>query len=343
VQSKVSLIVPVYNEAGAIEPFVSAVEAIAPTLDADLDIIFIDDGSRDTTCDEIIATAKTHAIPIQLLALSRNFGKEAAITAGIDAAAGDAIIPIDVDLQHPPEIIPQFIEEWRRGAKVVYGKRLDRDAETWLKRMTSRVFYRVFNALSQSDIPPDASDFRLLDRSVVAALANYRERTRFMKGLFSAVGFKTAPVAYEVPARRVGATKWNYWRLWNFALDGIFSFSTVPIRVWTYVGALIAGLSLLYALWIVATTLIFGLDVPGYASLITAILFMGGIQLISLGIIGEYIARIFLETKQRPIYTIDPSRSVIKQTGVGEPLDGVSSTPPTARGTASPATSPAPH
>ena len=312
-QRKVSLIVPVYNEAGAIEPFLGAVEAVTKTLDAELDIIFVDDGSRDATCEEIIAATKSHSTPIQLLALSRNFGKEAAITAGIDAAAGDAVIPIDVDLQHPPEIIPRFIEEWRRGAKVVYGKRLDRDAETWPKRMTSRVFYRVFNALSQSDIPPDAGDFRLMDHSVVAALANYRERTRFMKGLFSAVGFKTAPVAYEVPARRAGSTKWNYWQLWNFALDGIFSFSTVPIRVWTYVGALIAGLSLIYALWIVATTLIFGLDVPGYASLITAILFMGGIQLISLGIIGEYIARIFLETKQRPIYTIDPSRSVMNQ------------------------------
>ena len=181
-QRKVSLIVPVYNEAGAIEPFVSAVEAVTTTLDAELDIIFVDDGSRDTTCDEIVAAAKSHSILIQLLALSRNFGKEAAITAGIDAAAGDAVIPIDVDLQHPPEIIPLFIEEWCRGAKVVYGKRLDRDAETWLKRVTSRVFYRIFNALSQSDIPPDAGDFRLMDRSVVAALANYRERNSVHEG-----------------------------------------------------------------------------------------------------------------------------------------------------------------
>jgi glycosyltransferase involved in cell wall biosynthesis len=313
VQSKVSLIVPVYNEAGAIEPFVSAVEAVATTLDAVLDIIFVDDGSRDTTCDEIVATAKSHSIPIQLLALSRNFGKEAALTAGMDAAASDAVIPMDVDLQHPPEIIPLFIEEWRRGSKVVYGRRIERGGESWLRRTMSHLFYRVFNALAQSDIPPDAGDFRLMDRSVVAAMSNYRERTRFMKGLFSAVGFKTAHVAYETPARRVGTTKWNYWRLWNFALDGIFSFSTVPIRIWTYVGALIASVSLLYALWIVATTLILGLDVPGYASLITAILFMGGVQLISLGIIGEYIARIFLETKERPIYIVDHSRSAMER------------------------------
>jgi polyisoprenyl-phosphate glycosyltransferase len=311
VQRSVSLIVPVYNEMGAIEPFINAVEAAASTVDAEFDILFVDDGSRDATCDEIAAAAETHAIPIQLLVLSRNFGKEAALTAGLDAATGDAVIPIDVDLQHPPEIIPLFIEEWRRGSMVVYGRRIERGGESWLRRTTSRVFYRVFNAVAQSDIPPDAGDFRLMDRSVVAALSNYRERTRFMKGLFSAVGFKTAHVAFDTPARQVGATKWNYWRLWNFALEGIFSFSTVPIRIWTYVGALIASVSLLYALWIVATTLILGLDVPGYASLITAILFMGGIQLISLGILGEYIARIFLETKQRPIYTIDHSRSMM--------------------------------
>ena len=312
-QRRVSLIVPVHNEAGAIEPFVNAVEGATGAVDAEFDIIFVDDGSRDATCNEIVAATKAHTIPIQLLALSRNFGKEAALTAGLDAAAGDAVIPIDVDLQHPPEIIPLFIEEWRRGSQVVYGKRIERGEELWLRRTMSRAFYRIYNALSQSDIPPDAGDFRLMDRSVVAALSDYRERTRFMKGLFSAVGFKTTYVAFETPARQVGATKWSYWKLWNFALDGIFSFSTVPIRIWTYVGALIASVSLLYALWIVATTLMFGLDVPGYASLITAILFMGGIQLISLGIIGEYIARIFLETKQRPIYTIDHSRSVMER------------------------------
>lgn len=314
-QSRVSLIVPVYNEAGAIEPFVSAVEAATAAMDAQLDIIFVDDGSRDATCDEIVAATKSHAIPIQLLALSRNFGKEAALTAGLDAAAGDAVIPIDVDLQHPPEIIPLFVEEWRRGSQVVYGRRIERGEESWLRRTMSRAFYRIYNALSRTDIPPDAGDFRLMDRSVLAALSNYRERNRFMKGLFSAVGFKTTHVVFETPARKMGATRWSYWKLWNLALDGIFSFSTVPIRIWTYVGALIAFCSLLYALEIVVTTLIFGFDVPGYASLITAILFMGGVQLISLGIIGEYIARIFLETKQRPIYTIDHSRSVVNDAG----------------------------
>ena len=308
-----SLVVPVHNEAGAIEPFVNAVEAAIATVDAEFDVIFVDDGSQDATCSEIVAAAKAHIIPIQLLALSRNFGKEAALTAELDAATGDAVIPIDVDLQHPPEIIPRFVEEWRRGSQVVYGRRIERGEESWLMRTMSRAFYRVYNALWQSDIPPDAGDFRLIDRSVVVALSDYRERNRFMKGLFSAVGFKTTHVPFETPARRVGATKWSYWRLWNFALDGIFSFSTVPIRIWTYVGALIAFFSLLYAVVIVVTTMISRLDVPGYASLITAILFMGGVQLISLGIIGEYIARIFLETKQRPIYTIDLSRSVMER------------------------------
>ena len=310
-QRKVSLIVPVYNEVGAIEPFINAVEAATSTVDAELDILFVDDGSPDSTCDEIAAAAETHAIPIQLLALSRNFGKEAALTAGLRMLPLATRSSQWIGSQHPPEIIPLFIEEWRRGSKVVYGRRLEPGGESWLRRTMSRIFYRVFNALAQSDIPPDAGDFRLMDRSVVTALSNYRERTRFMKGLFLAVQFKTAHVVYDTPARQVGATKWNYWKLWNFALDGIFSFSTVPIRIWTYVGALIAGVSLLYALWIVATTLILGLDVPGYASLITAVLFMGGVELISLGIIGEYIARIFLETKQRPIYTIDHSRSVM--------------------------------
>jgi glycosyltransferase involved in cell wall biosynthesis len=311
VRQTISLVVPVYNEAGAIEPFIKAVELVIASLDADFDIVFVDDGSRDSTCEEILEAARSRAVPIRLLALSRNFGKEAALTAGLDAATGDAVIPIDVDLQDPPELIPLFIEEWRRGYKVVYGRRTDRTDDSWVKRMTSHAFYLAFNFIAQSDIPANAGDFRLIDRSVVNALANYRERTRFMKGLFSTVGFKTTHVSYKRPARQFGKTKWNYWKLWNFALDGIFSFSTVPIRIWTYIGAIIASLSFLYALIIVGKTLVFGLGVPGYASLITVVLFMGGIQLISLGIIGEYIARIFLETKQRPIYTIDYSRSLI--------------------------------
>jgi glycosyltransferase involved in cell wall biosynthesis len=312
IRQKISLIVPVYNEKDTIEPFISAVELAIPSLDADLDILFVDDGSRDSTCEEIIEIAKSHAVPIQLIALSRNFGKEAALTAGIDAATGDAVIPIDVDLQDPPELIPLLVHEWRKGYKVVFGMRKDRAEDSWVKRTTSQAFYLAFNFVSQSGIPVNAGDFRLIDRSVIDALVNYRERTRFMKGLFSTVGFKTTHVEYKRPARRMGKSKWNYWKLWNFALDGIFSFSTAPLRIWTYVGALIAFLSFLYALVIVAKTLILGLDVPGYASLITVVLFMGGVQLISLGIIGEYIARIFLETKQRPIYTIDYSRSFWK-------------------------------
>jgi glycosyltransferase involved in cell wall biosynthesis len=311
IRRKISLIVPVYNEKGAIRPFITAVELAIASLEAEFDILFIDDGSSDTTCEEILGVAKSCALRISLIALSKNFGKEAALTAGMDAAIGDAVIPIDVDLQDPPELIPAFVEEWRKGYKVIYGRRTNRSQESWVKRATSSAFYRTFNFVAQSDIPINAGDFRLIDRSVIDALATYRERTRFMKGLFSTVGFKTTYVEYKRPIRQVGITKWNYWKLWNFALDGIFSFSTLPIRIWTYIGAVIATLSIFYAVIIVGKTLIFGLDVPGYASLITVVLFIGGIELISLGIIGEYIARIFLETKQRPIYTTDYSKSSI--------------------------------
>jgi glycosyltransferase involved in cell wall biosynthesis len=305
----VSIVVPVYDEAGAIEPFVAAVSAAVEGVDADFEVVFVDDGSTDETTDEVRTVSRRSSVPVRLVALSRNFGKEAALTAGIDAARGDAVIPMDVDLQDPPELIPQFIGKWREGYKVVYGRRMDRASDSWMKRSTAGAFYRLFNSMSQTDIPPNAGDFRLIDRAVVDALHEYRERTRFMKGLLSFVGFKTCHIDYSRPARKVGRSKWNYWKLWNFALDGILSFSAVPLRVWTYVGALIAGLSFLYAVFIIMMTMIFGTEVPGYASIITIILFMGGIQLISLGILGEYIARIFLETKQRPIYTIDHSRS----------------------------------
>jgi glycosyltransferase involved in cell wall biosynthesis len=325
-RQKISLVVPVYNEKEAIKPFIIAVERAIASLDADFDVIFVDDGSLDSTCEEILGVASVHAVPIQLIALSRNFGKEAALTAGIDAASADAVIAIDVDLQDPPELIPLFVAEWRKGYRVVFGRRISRSEDSWLKRITSWSFYLAFNLVSRSNIPVNAGDFRLIDRMVINALANYEERTRFMKGLFSAVGFKTTHVDYKRPAREVGKTKWNYWRLWNFALDGILSFSTVPLRMWTYLGLLIAGLSFLYAVFIVVKTIVFGLEVPGYASMVTIVLFMGGIQLVSLGIMGEYIARIFIETKRRPIYTIDYSRSLIlKRNGVASEL------PPTAQ------------
>jgi glycosyltransferase involved in cell wall biosynthesis len=251
------------------------------------------------------AAAKTHAIPIRLLALSRTFGKEAALTAGLDAAAGDAVIPIDVDLQHPPEIIPLFIEEWRRGNKVVYGRRIERGEESWLRRTTSRIFYRVCNALAQSDIPPDAGDFRFMGSFRRGRSAELPRADSAHEG--SVFGGRVQDCACFVrdagPAG--GRDQGELLEIMDFAVDGIISFSTVPIRTWPYVGTLIASASLLYALWIIASTPIFGLDVSGYATPITAIRFMGGVQLISLGIIGEYIARIFLETKQRPIYTVD--------------------------------------
>jgi len=308
-KSTVSIVVPVYNETGSIEPFLDALLSVVEPIDLKFEVIFVDDGSTDQTCDDILSASKSSRLPIRLIALARNFGKEAALTAGIDAAAGDAIIPMDVDLQDPPEVIPRFVEKWRQGYKVVYGRRIDRANDTWCKRSTASAFYKLFNSMSHAGIPPNSGDFRLIDRAVADALADYPERTRFMKGLLSTVGFKTASVEYKRPPRAMGQSKWNYWKLWNFALDGIFSFSTMPLRIWTYVGACIAGFSFLYAVYIIMETLISGTNAPGYASLITVVLFIGGIQLISLGIIGEYIGRIFIETKKRPIYTIDRSRS----------------------------------
>jgi glycosyltransferase involved in cell wall biosynthesis len=316
---KVSLIVPVYNEEEAVSLFMDAVDALSGSLEVELDVIFVDDGSRDSTREEILKAAKSSKTQIRLITLSRNFGKEAALTAGIDAARGDAVIPIDVDLQDPPELIIKFIQEWEKGYKIVYGRRIDRCEDSILKRITSYSFYTAFNFLSMSDIPFNAGDFRLMDRCAIDALGSYRERTRFMKGLFSSVGFESTHVDYKRPARKVGTTKWNYWKLWNFALDGLFSFSTVPLRIWTYVGIAIASLSFFYAVIIIAKTLLLGQDVPGYASLITVILFMGGTQLVSLGIIGEYVSRIFWETKQRPIYTVDHSRSVMWEDNKKEP------------------------
>jgi glycosyltransferase involved in cell wall biosynthesis len=212
---------------------------------------------------------------------------------------------MDVDLQDPPELIPRFLERWREGYDVVYGVRASRASDTTSKRMTAGWFYRLFNRLSQTRIPENAGDFRLIDRRAADVLRGLPERNRFMKGLFAWVGFRSVGVPYERAPRAAGTTKWNYWRLWNFAIDGLVSFSTVPLRVWTYVGALVALCSFLYALIIVARVILFGIDVPGYASLMTVVLFIGGVQLLSLGVIGEYLGRLFVEVKGRPVYVVD--------------------------------------
>jgi glycosyltransferase involved in cell wall biosynthesis len=300
----VSLVVPVFNEEGSIEPFVGAVGKLLAENDLDYEIVFVNDGSTDGTL-QALRDARTACPAIKILSLSRNFGKEAATTAGLDHAAGDVVIPMDVDLQDPPELILRFVERWRLGADVVYGVRTSRASDGLVKRTSASWFYTAFNLMSPVQIPFDAGDYRLMDRRVVEEVKKLRERNRFMKGLMAWPGFKTERVEFERQQRHAGVSRWNYWRLWNFALDGITSFSTVPLRLWLYIGAGISALSFLYAVFIVIHTFITGGDVPGYPSLMVAVTFFGGIQLVSIGLVGEYVGRIFHEIKQRPIYIVD--------------------------------------
>ena len=300
----VSVVVPFYNEAGGVEPFYAELAAVLERLPAHrFEVVCVDDGSSDGTLAELVALAGRDA-RVRVLELSRNFGKEAALTAGIDAARGDAVIAIDADLQDPPQLIARLIDGWTGGADVVVARRTDRSSDSFLKRTSAELFYRIHNRLSSVKIPENVGDFRLLDRRVVEALKALPERQRFMKGLFAWIGFKTVTVDYARRSRASGASKFSGWRLWNFALEGITSFSTVPLRVWTYVGALGALATFLYALFIIARVLILGIDVPGYASLLVAILFLGSLQLLSVGVLGEYIGRVYLETKQRPVYVV---------------------------------------
>jgi glycosyltransferase involved in cell wall biosynthesis len=241
---------------------------------------------------------------VRAITLSRNFGKEAALSAGLDHAEGKAVIPLDVDLQDPPELIAQMYAKWREGFEVVYGVRTNRESDSLPKRLTADLYYRAHNWLSNDKIPEHAGDFRLLDRSVVEVIRAMPERNRFMKGLFAWSGFRQAAVEYERLPREVGQTKFRYWKLWTLALDGITSASTMPLRIWSYIGVVIAFFTLLYSLFIVVKTLLFGADVSGYPSLMVAILFFGSLQLISLGVLGEYVGRILVETKQRPLYVI---------------------------------------
>ena len=300
----ISVIVPVYNEAEAIDAFLGQVTPELERAGARFEIIFVNDGSKDATLSLLIARAE--AAPWMRVAnLSRNFGKEAAMTAGLDLADGDAVVLIDVDLQDPPELLGRFVALWRSGYDVVYGLRESRRADGRLKALSAGLFYAVFNRMSATPIPHNVGDFRLIDRRVVAAMRLLGERGRFMKGLFAWVGFPSVAVPYVRPARLLGQTKWNYWRLWNFALDGIVSFSTAPLRIWTYCGALLALGAVGYAAFIALHRLLMGADVPGYASLIIVLLFSTAVNLISLGMIGEYVSRLFVETKQRPIYLLE--------------------------------------
>jgi glycosyltransferase involved in cell wall biosynthesis len=300
----VSLIVPVFNEEESIDLYL---DTVPPLMERDgfrFEIVFVNDGSRDNTLARLLDRAALDR-RFRIVNLSRNFGKEAALTAGIDHARGDVIVPMDIDLQDPPELIEPFMARWREGYDVVYGVRTQRAWDTAAKRLSANWFYRVFNSMSPVRIPENVGDFRLVDRRAVEVLRQLPERNRFMKGLFAWVGFNAIGVAYERPQRAAGSSKFNLWRLWNFALDGVVSFSTAPLRAWFYVGVVIAAVAVLYALFIITRVLLFGIDTPGYASLLIAVLLMGAIQLLSLGIIGEYLGRLFLEVKSRPIYVVE--------------------------------------
>ncbi|MCC0176079.1 glycosyltransferase family 2 protein [Waterburya agarophytonicola K14] len=300
---EISVVVPLYNESENIENLFTRLTSVLDQLKITYEIICINDGSKDNTLDQLIQFNQQNST-IKVISLSRNFGKEIALTAGIDHASGAAIIPIDADLQDPPELIGQLIEKWREGYDVVYATRRSRRGETWLKQATAKAFYQTISKMSPVAIPANTGDFRLLDRKVVEAIKKLPERTRFMKGLFAWVGYKQTSVLFDREPRYSGNSNWNYWKLWNFALDGIISFSFLPLKVWSYVGVSISLVSLFYALFLVIRTLAFGVDVPGYASLMVAILFLGGVQLITLGVLGEYLGRVYEEVKGRPLYLI---------------------------------------
>ncbi|MGK7940233.1 MAG: glycosyltransferase family 2 protein [Crocosphaera sp.] len=302
-QVEISIIVPCYNEEQGLDLLFERLLGVLNSLNLSYEVVCVDDGSKDRTLERLIDYHHRYEA-IKVLSLSRNFGKDIALTAGLENAQGQAIIPIDADLQDPPELIEQLIEKWQQGYDVVSGKRRSRQGESWLKRMTANAFYRIISRISTVPIPRDTGDFRLLDRRVVDALKTMPERTRFMKGLFTWVGFKQTYIVYDRPNRVQGTTKWNYWKLWNFALDGITSFSLLPLKVWSYLGVILSLLAFIYGSFLIIRTLILGIDVPGYASLMVTMLFIGGVQLITLGILGEYLGRIYEETKQRPLYLI---------------------------------------
>lgn len=298
---KLSIIVPVFNEQGVLSEFHLRLSKVLDGVTANSEVIYVNDGSSDESLD-VLRRLKVEDARISIVDLSRNFGKEIAMTAGLDHAHGDAVVVIDADLQDPPELIPEMITQWQAGYDVVYAQRTSRAGESALKKTTSHVFYRVIQKLSRVHIPRDVGDFRLLSRRAVDALTGLREQHRFMKGLFAWIGYPQKAIQYERDARYDGETKWNYAKLWGFAIDGITSFSIVPLKVATYLGLVTALSAFLYGAVIVVKTIFFGNPVPGYPSLLVVVLFLGGIQLVALGVIGEYLGRMFDETKGRPLY-----------------------------------------
>ena len=300
---RLSIVTPMHNEAEVLGVFFDRLEAVVRELGVALEIICVDDGSTDSTLSGLVERARRDP-QVKVIALARNFGKEAALTAGIDAATGDMVAPIDADLQDPPELLAEFVRLWEEGYDVVYGSRADRSSDTALKRTTARLFYRVFNSVSDLGIPESAGDFRLMDRQVVEALKRLPERNRFMKGLFAWVGFRQIGVPYVRPERAAGTSSWGYLKLMRFALDGITSFSTTPLRVWTVLGMVGAVGAVIAAAGLVVRVLIVGREVPGYASLMVVMLLGFAVQMIAFGVLGEYVGRLYQEVKGRPIYVV---------------------------------------
>lgn len=302
----ISIVVPMYNESEIIDEFYRRMVQVLDGIHPLWEIICVNDGSRDDTLEQLVQLHRRDG-RVKVVDLSRNFGKEIALSAGLKMVSGEVVVPIDADLQDPPELIPELIAKWREGFDVVIATRRVRHGESWLKLNTARAFYWVINLLSDVEVRPNAGDFRLLSNKVVQELNQLPERNRFMKGLFSWVGFNQTAIYYDRHPRHAGRTKYNYWGMWNLAIDAITSFSSVPLRVWSYLGGMTASFAFLYAFFLVVRTLLYGRDWPGYASTIVVILFMGGVQLISLGVIGEYLSRIYIEVKQRPSFLVRES------------------------------------
>ena len=300
----ISVVTPVFNEQDGVEIFYQTIKETLDLVADKWEVICVDDGSQDNTLDNLTGVYLQDK-RVKVVVLSRNFGKEIALTAGLDVANGDVIVPIDFDLQDPPELIPKMLALWAEDYDVVYATRVKREGESWFKKVTASIFYKLISKMSNVDIPTDTGDFRLIDRKVLDSLKELKETHRFMKGLFAWVGYSQISLPYVRKPRAVGDTKWGYWKLWNFAIEGITGFSITPLQLATYLGFMISLSSFLYALFTVSKTLILGVDVPGYASLLIAILFLGGVQLVFLGIMGEYIGRIYNEVKRRPLYIVD--------------------------------------
>lgn len=299
----ISILCPCYNEEAALNLFFEKISSVLESIPEKFEFVCVNDGSKDKTLEILKAQARKDS-RIKVIDFSRNFGKEAALTAALDFCKGDAAIPIDVDLQDPPELIAEMIQKWHEGFEVILARRIDRSSDSYLKRTTAKMFYRLHNLISHPEIPENVGDFRLIDRKVIDALKNLRESHRFMKGLFAWAGFKTFTLDYKRNARSSGTSKFNGWKLWKLAIEGITSFSSAPLTLWLYVGGGISICSFLYGFWIFIRTIIFGIELPGYASQLCLTLLFGGLQLLGIGILGEYLGRTYIESKQRPVYII---------------------------------------